>query len=129
MSRVTLDHRHRGRPGPTDGEMTIFWLHHDHQRINPDAAAALQRFERDVKLITPSERGCTVSTGTLQARAIRAYRTALVEAVGRPCDRSWFAFVGAVAALLAAPDIAQADVAAAASRFHVLLDENADLLR
>jgi hypothetical protein len=111
--------------------MNTFSLHHDHQRLNADASGALQSFERDVQLIcTASTRGPKVSTGALQARAIRAYRTALFEAAGRPFDRRWFAFAGAVAALVAAaaPDISHPGVAAAASRLHELLDENADLL-
>jgi hypothetical protein len=111
--------------------MNTFAIHHDYQTINADASAALQRLEWDVQLIcTASTRGPVVSTGALAARAIRAYRTALFEAAGRPHDRRWCAFAGAVAALVttAAPDISDPGVAAAASRLHAILDENADLL-
>jgi hypothetical protein len=111
--------------------MMTFLLHHDHQTLDADASAALQTFERDVQLIcAASTRGPAVSSGVLQARAIGAYRTALFEAAGRPFDRRWFAFAGAVAALVtaAAPDISDPGVAAAASRLHELLDQNADLL-
>jgi hypothetical protein len=111
--------------------MKTFSLGHDHQRLNADASAALERFGLDVKLMcTASTRGTSVSTGALQARAIRAYRTALCEAAGRPNDCRWTDFASAVAALVAAaaPDISHLDVAAATSRLRALLDENADLL-
>lgn len=110
--------------------MTTFSIHHDH-RLTAEASAALERFERDVRLMdTASTRGRAVSTGALQAQAIRAYRTALFEAAGRPRDRSWVAFARAVAALIAtaAPDLSRPGVAAATARLRNFLDENADLL-
>ncbi len=112
--------------------MKTFPLYRDYQKLSAEATAALRRFAWDVKLICSgsTRTDAAASPGELQALAISAYRTALLEATGRPYDFRWVFFASAVAALVmsAAPDISCPDIAAATSRLNKILNENADLL-
>jgi hypothetical protein len=105
--------------------------HDDDLTLDPEARAALLRFDEDAQTLcaASSMRGPS-SPCTLHARATASYRDALANAAGVPRDRRWGIFFQTVAALIAASVVgtAQPRVASAAARLRRLVEENADLL-
>lgn len=99
--------------------------------LDPEALAALQRFDADAEaLCVASSLEGAGPPCTVHVRATAAYRKALAAGAGLPDDRSWQIFICTVAALVAPPviDTAHPGMAAAAARLRGILAENADLL-